>query len=63
MAIESPCQTPGTVYETNVSAGEVSVTLTFEHPLSLTGDQIAVLKVNLHNALELVMAPFFGESR
>lgn len=60
MAQATECQTHGTVYEINVvktTRLEVIIDLPFE--LDLETDEEQLLRANVHNALELVLAPLF----
>lgn len=58
MATATPCQTHGAVYGIEIGARQISVTV--ELPFVLDIDQIAeTLRANLHNAVELVLAPYF----
>lgn len=63
MAVETPCQTHGAVYGIEVTDREVTVTVELPAPLDLAGEQEALLVANLHNALELVLAPYWPGAR
>lgn len=59
MAEATPCQTPGAVFHTHISPREVRCTVTLPRPLNLTPQQAAEMDTNLHNVVELVLAPHF----
>lgn len=59
MAIETECQTPGAVFHTAVQPRHVSVSVDLPFAVDLPEDAAGQLKANLHNAVELVMAPYF----
>lgn len=59
VAIETPCQTHGAIYGIDITDRQITVEVELPDPLGLTGEQAAVLRANLHNALELVLAPYF----
>jgi len=67
MAQETTCQTPGTEYGTHIShtldgKTVVSVSVLLPMRLKLTQERAALLEANMHNAMELVLAPYFTES-
>jgi hypothetical protein len=59
MAVATQCQTAGVVYETLLSPWGIRMELGMPHPLDLTKDEAKLLEANLHNAVELVLAPYF----
>lgn len=59
MAAATKCQTPGAEYSTQVDGRGVSVTVSFPWELELTETDANLLDINLHNAIELVLAPLF----
>jgi ssDNA-binding Zn-finger/Zn-ribbon topoisomerase 1 len=54
-AQETKCQTPGAIYDTHINDKGVSVKV--DLPLDLSEDEAELLEANLHNAVELVLAP------
>lgn len=62
MANTTPCQTPDAIYYTKVSPDRVSVSVDLPRDLELTADQAQTLENNMHNAMELVLAPYFTNS-
>jgi hypothetical protein len=60
MAVRTACQTPGTLFHTAISAREVSVTAELPGSLDLSEGEAVLLEANLHNAVELVLAPYFA---
>lgn len=61
MATETSCQTDGVVYHTHISNNQILVNVELHKLLNLTKEQAEVLDANIHNALELVLAPYFME--
>lgn len=59
MAIPTPCQTPGTIFHTAIDRRGSSTFVELPFDLELTEDAAKVLEANIHNALELVFAPYF----
>lgn len=59
MAIETPCQTPGTTFHTAIDRRGSWTAVELPFDLNLSEDDAKVLEANIHNALELVFAPFF----
>lgn len=63
MAVPTRCQTPDAVF--HIAIGERSVSAVVDLPcaLDLSDDEAALLEANVHNALELALAPHFGQRR
>jgi hypothetical protein len=61
LAVPTPCQTPGAIFHVHVTDGEIAIRV--EVPLSFSEAEAELLDANLHNAIELVLAPFFKEKR
>ncbi len=61
MAIATPCQTSGAVFTTRIRRDHVLALVQMPEGmrLDLTEAQAETLEANLHNALELVLAPYF----
>lgn len=59
MALETPCQTPGAVFHTTITNNSVSCQIDLNKDLDLTEKQAKTLEANIHNALELVLAPYY----
>lgn len=59
MAKQTPCQTDGVIYGTWIQPKRIVVELILPFPLELSDDQERLLDANIHNALELVLAPYF----
>lgn len=59
MAQKTRCQTPGTMFSTRINSNSVRVGLELPFELNLTEAQAELLEANIHNAMELVLAPFF----
>lgn len=60
MAVRTPCQTPGAVFHTAISARAVSVSADLPGSLDLSESEAVILEANLHNAVELVLARYFA---
>lgn len=59
MAKKTPCQTPGAFFGTHISKDSVGVGVSVPFKLKLSKDEAKVLEANIHNAMELVLAPYF----
>jgi len=59
MAIATECQTDGAVYSIHISDERVEAAVRLPFPLNLSKEQAVLLEKNLHNAVELVLAPHF----
>jgi len=59
MAIATPCQTDGAIFVTEIKARQIVVGVGLPFDLDLSEAQAETLEANLHNALELVLAPYF----
>ena len=58
-AVKTKCQTEGAVYQTDISEKNVSINVKIPFNLDLDNDEAKLLEDNIHNALELVLAPYF----
>lgn len=60
MAIQTKCQTPGAQFTTKVSPHSVLCEVKFPNKeLLLEPHEAELLMNNMHNAMELVLAPYF----
>jgi len=59
MAKETKCMTDGAVYTTIMNPKMVSVSVKMPFLLILSEEEAEQLQDNLHNAIELVLAPHF----
>lgn len=59
MAMETPCQTPGSQFHTYVHDNIVEITVNLPMDLNLTEEEAELLEANMHNAMELVLARYF----
>jgi hypothetical protein len=57
------CQTPAAVFHIAISDRSVSAVVDLPHSLDLSDDAATLLEANVHNALELALAPYFGQRR
>jgi len=55
MANKTECQTPGAIFHTEIKPKKVSISVDLPNDLNLDEKQAALLKTNLHNAMELVL--------
>jgi hypothetical protein len=53
------CQTPDAVFHVKVGDREICAAVDLPFPLGLDEEEAAVVEANVHNALELVLAPYF----
>ena len=60
MALATECQTPGAQFHTMIVPGAVMVRVDFPRAIELDENAAALVEANIHNALELVLAPLFG---
>ena len=58
-AVKTKCQTEGAVYQTDISEKNVSINVKIPFNLDLDKDEAKLLEDNIHNALELVLTPYF----
>jgi hypothetical protein len=63
MAIKTVCQTPGAVFHTSIKSKQVSCIIDLPKSLKLDKEQAELLDANIHNAMELVLAPYFKEPK
>jgi len=61
-ALETECQTPDAVYDTEITPKDVKVDVKLPHELDLDEGQAELLEKNLHNVVELVLAPHFKDA-
>lgn len=61
MAIETECQTPDAKFVTVIRERLVLVGVRTPFPLDLSEGQAEELEANLHNAIELVLKPYFNK--
>lgn len=59
MALSTPCQTPETLFKTVISGNVICSVVELPFALNLGDEEAETLERNIHNALELVLAPFF----
>ena len=58
-AIETKCQTKGAIYNTDISENNISIDIEIPFNIDLTKSEAKLLENNIHNALELVLKPYF----
>jgi hypothetical protein len=61
MANSTKCQTPGAIFHTKITTRQISLSVDLPEHLELSEEQAEMLEANLHNAAELVLAPYFIE--
>jgi hypothetical protein len=59
MAQKTNCMTPGTIYSTHISPTSIVLKVDFPQHFVLYEEEVKQLEKNLHNAVELVLAPMF----
>ena len=59
MANSTPCQTNDAIYGIILTQNSVSVKVELPFELELDDENMEILKTNLHNAMELVLARYF----
>jgi hypothetical protein len=60
MALKTRCQTPEAMFTIAISRTAVSVRAELPFGIDLTESQAELLEANLHNAVELALAPLFA---
>ena len=58
-ALKTKCQTPDSQFHFKIGDKKVSVEVDLPMSLDLTEEEATLLEANLHNAVELVLAPYF----
>lgn len=58
-ANKTPCQTSGAQFHVKVEGKSVSISVDLPMDLDLTESEAKILETNMHNAMELVLAPYF----
>ena len=58
-AVETECQTPQANYSIETSDNKVMVEVSLPMDLDLTEEEAELLESNIHNMMELVLAPYF----
>lgn len=53
------CQTPDAQFHVKVADNKVSISVDLPIHLNLTEKEAKILETNMHNAMELVLAPYF----
>jgi hypothetical protein len=61
MAVATECQTPGAVFHTHIQSRRITCSVEMPADLCLTEDAAGRLEANIHNVLELVLAPHFPQ--
>lgn len=58
-ALETDCQTNGAIYNTNISDNNIKIDIEIPFILDIDESEAELLEANIHNALELVLRPYF----
>jgi hypothetical protein len=58
-AVKTECQTPDAIFKIEIKDVKVSVEVELPMSLDLTEEEAKLLESNIHNAMELVLAPYF----
>lgn len=59
MSLPSECQTLGAIFHTNIRQDFLGIGVELPFNLILTEAEAKILEVNLHNAIELVLARYW----
>lgn len=59
MSKESTCQTDGVVFGMIISPKNITVDIELPEPIFWDGEEMEVLRVNIHNAMELVLSKYY----
>ena len=63
MALETQCLTSGAYFTTAVNENSVSVKVDLPFTLNVTEEEAELIERLMHNQLELILRPYFNESR
>lgn len=58
-AVKTECQTPDAKFNIEINEEKVSVEVELPMKLDLTEEEAKLLESNIHNAMELVLTPYF----
>lgn len=58
-AVKTECQTPEANYNIVINDDKISVEVELPMELELNEEEAKLLEANIHNAMELVLAPYF----
>ena len=58
-AVKTECQTDGAIYQAEISEDTITMTVKLPFALDLDENEAKLLESNIHNAMELVLAPYF----
>lgn len=61
MAKATECQTDGAIYGLVITPKQITVDIELPEPIFWDTHELEILKANLHNAMELVMARYFKQ--
>jgi 2'-5' RNA ligase/phage portal protein BeeE len=61
-ALETPCQTSGAQFHTEIRDNKVSISVDLPEEVEIDEEDSELVEANLHNAVELVLAPYFKKS-
>jgi hypothetical protein len=62
-AVKTKCQTPDAQFNIEINDKSVSVKVELPMKLDLSESEAKLLESNIHNAMELVLAPYFIEGK
>ena len=60
-AVKTVCQTPDAVFHIEINDKKISVDIDLPMKLNLSEEDAKLLESNIHNAMELVLAPYFNK--
>ena len=63
MALETKCLTSGATFHSKVWDDTVSVSVELPFKLDISEEEAELIERLMHNQLELVLRPYFNESR
>lgn len=58
-ALETPCQTPGAMYDTHIGDHSVGIDVELPNGMGLDEQQAELVENQMHNVMELVLEPYF----
>lgn len=58
-AVKTECQTPDAQFNIEINDNKVSVQVDLPMKLDISEEEAKLLESNIHNVMELVLAPYF----
>lgn len=62
MALATRCQAPGVIFHTTITPNQVTVACDLPAPVDLAEADAELLEANLHNLVEIALAPWLADA-